>query len=61
MHKIHLEEGNERSIESQRRLNPTMKEVVKKEILKWLDAGFIFPISDSRWLTSVQCVPKKEE
>ena len=36
-----------------------MKEVVKKEVLKWLDAGVIFPISDSKWVSPVQCVPKK--
>ena len=47
------------SIEHQRRLNPPMKEVVKKEIIKWLDAGVIYPIADSSWVCHVQCVPKK--
>ena len=37
-----------------------MKEVVKKEILKWLDAGIIYPILDSFWVSPVQCVPRKE-
>ena len=36
-----------------------MKEVVKKEVLKWLDADVIFPISDSKWVSPMQCVPKK--
>ncbi|XP_070019907.1 uncharacterized protein [Nicotiana sylvestris] len=45
--------------EHQRRLNPNMKEVVKKEVIKWLDAGIIFPIFDSSWVSPVQCVPKK--
>ena len=36
-----------------------MKEVVKKEIIKWLDAGVIYPIADSSWLCPVQCVPNK--
>ena len=36
-----------------------MKEVVKKEILKLLDAGVIYPISDSTWVSPVHCVPKK--
>ena len=36
-----------------------MKEVVKKEIIKWLDAGIIYPISDSSWVSPIQCVPKK--
>ena len=39
-------------------MNPIMKEVVKKEIIKWLDAGIIYPISDSSWVSPVQCVPK---
>jgi len=36
-----------------------MQEVVKKEILKLLDAGIIYPISDSEWVSPVQVVPKK--
>ncbi|KAL5568863.1 hypothetical protein UlMin_025438 [Ulmus minor] len=59
MHKILLEDSSKNSIEAQRKLNPIMKEVVKKEIIKWLDAGIIYPISDSSWVSPVQCVPKK--
>ncbi|KAI3719843.1 hypothetical protein L6452_20748 [Arctium lappa] len=58
-HKIILEDKNFTSIEPQRRLNPVMKEVVKKEILKWLDAGIVYPIASSSWVSPVQCVPKK--
>nr|XP_016492737.1 PREDICTED: uncharacterized protein LOC107812206 [Nicotiana tabacum] len=36
-----------------------MKEVVKKEVIKWLDTCIIFPISDSNWASPVQYVPKK--
>ena len=36
-----------------------MKEVVRKEVLKWLDVGVIYPISDSSWVSLVQVVPKK--
>ena len=36
-----------------------MQELVKKEIIKWLDAGVIYPIADSSWICPVQCVPKK--
>ncbi|KAH9680863.1 hypothetical protein KPL71_026717 [Citrus sinensis] len=43
----------------QRRLNPNMKEVVRTEVLKLLDAGIIYPISDSSWVSPVQVVPKK--
>ncbi|KAA3477418.1 UPF0746 protein [Gossypium australe] len=42
----------------QRRLNLITKEVVKKEIIKWLDVGIIYLISDSSWVSPVQCVPK---
>ncbi|KAK9043080.1 hypothetical protein V6N11_071431 [Hibiscus sabdariffa] len=49
MHKIILEECHSNSVEPQRRLNPAMKKVVMKEIIKWLDAGVIYPISDSSW------------
>ncbi|XP_070039345.1 uncharacterized protein [Nicotiana tomentosiformis] len=59
MHKIKLEEGAKPSIEHQRRLNEAIQEVVKKEIIKWLDAGVVYPISDSLWTSPVQCVPKK--
>ena len=36
-----------------------MKEVVRKEVLKWLNAGFIYAISDSSWVSPVHVVPKK--
>ena len=36
-----------------------MKEVVRNEILKLLEAGIIYPIADSRWVSTVHCVPKK--
>ncbi|XP_074314593.1 uncharacterized protein LOC141649816 [Silene latifolia] len=58
-HKILLENEDASSIEPQRRLNPIMKEVVRKEVLKLLDAGIIYPISDSRWVSPVHVVPKK--
>ncbi|CAN6718940.1 unnamed protein product [Malus baccata var. baccata] len=59
MHRILLEEGAKPTREAQRRLNPPMMEVVKNEIIKLLDCGVIYPISDSRWVSPVQCVPKK--
>jgi hypothetical protein len=36
-----------------------MREVVKKEVLKLLKAGVIYPISNSEWVSLVQVVPKK--
>ncbi|RVW34153.1 Retrovirus-related Pol polyprotein from transposon 17.6 [Vitis vinifera] len=43
----------------QRRLNPLMQDVVRNEVLKLLDAGIIYPISDSSWVSPTQVVPKK--
>ncbi|CAN6586207.1 unnamed protein product [Malus baccata var. baccata] len=59
MHHILLEKGAKPTREAQRRLNPPMMEVVKKEIIKLLDCGVIYPISDSRWVSPIQCLPKK--
>ena len=59
MHKILLEDNAKTTIEHQRRLNPVMKEVVKNEVLKWLNAGFIYAILDSPWVSPVHVVPKK--
>ncbi|CAN6440144.1 unnamed protein product [Victoria cruziana] len=59
MHRIHTLEDSKPSREMQRRLNLMLKEVVKKEIIKWLDAGIILPISDSEWVSPVQVMPKK--
>ena len=59
MHKILMEDGYKLIIEKQMRLNPNMQEVVKKEVVKLLDTGIIYPISDSSWVSPIQCVPKK--
>ena len=59
MHRILLEEDSKPTVDGQRCLNPSMKEVIRKEVLKWLDMGVIYPISDSSWVSPVQVVPKK--
>ena len=59
MHKILMEDNCKAVVQPQWCLNPNMKEVVKKEVLNWLDVGIIYPISDSSWVSLVQCVPKK--
>ena len=59
MHRILLEENAKTSIEHQRRLNPILKEVVRKEVLKWLNVGFIYAISNSPWVRPVHVFPKK--
>jgi len=59
MHQIHMEVDFKPVAQPQRRLNPTMKEVVKKEVHKLLEAGMIYPISDRAWVSPVQMAPKK--
>ena len=59
MHKILLEDNAKTSIEHQRRLNQVIKEVVRKEVLKWLNASFIYAISNSSWESPVHVVPNK--
>jgi hypothetical protein len=56
---INMEPDAKPVVEHQRRLIPKMKEVVRNEVLKLLDAGIIYPIADSRWVSPVHCVPKK--
>ncbi|GJU00804.1 reverse transcriptase domain-containing protein [Tanacetum coccineum] len=58
-HKIQLLDDKKPVVQKQRRLNPNMQEVVKKEIVKLLDTGIIYPIADSPWVSPIHCVPKK--
>ncbi|GKD17863.1 hypothetical protein Tco_1207021, partial [Tanacetum coccineum] len=58
-YKIQLLEDNKPVVQKQRRLNPNMQEVVKKEIVKLLDTGIIYLIVDSPWVSPIYCVPKK--
>ena len=58
-HRIHLEEDFKPFRQPQRRLNLVMKEVVKKEVLKLLDVGVIYPIANIKWVSPTQVVPKK--
>ncbi|KAK1664856.1 hypothetical protein QYE76_053015 [Lolium multiflorum] len=58
-HAINIEDGAKPVVEHQRRLIPKMKDVVRNEVLKLLEAGIIYPIADSRWVSPVHCVPKK--
>ncbi|RDX79855.1 Retrovirus-related Pol polyprotein, partial [Mucuna pruriens] len=59
MHRILMEEDIKPIRKQQRRLNPTLLDVVKKEVTRLLAAGIIYPISDSQWVSPVQVVPKK--
>nr|GEZ90927.1 DNA-directed DNA polymerase [Tanacetum cinerariifolium] len=58
-HKILMEEDFEPAVQHQRRVNPKIHDVIKNEVLKLLDDGLIYPISDSPWVSLAHCVPKK--
>nr|GFC79354.1 reverse transcriptase domain-containing protein [Tanacetum cinerariifolium] len=58
-HKILMEEDYKPAVQHQRRVNLKIYDVIKKEVKKLLDAGLIYPISDSPWVSPVHCVPKK--
>nr|GEU78315.1 reverse transcriptase domain-containing protein [Tanacetum cinerariifolium] len=58
-HKILMEDDFKQAVQHQRRVNLKIHEVIKKEVLKLLDAGLIYPISDSPWVSPVHCVLKK--
>nr|GEV04175.1 reverse transcriptase domain-containing protein [Tanacetum cinerariifolium] len=58
-HKILMEDDYKPAVQSQRRVNPKIYDVIKKEVIKLLDAGMIYPIFDSPWVSPIHCVPKK--
>nr|GEU81293.1 hypothetical protein [Tanacetum cinerariifolium] len=58
-HKILIKDNFKPVIQLQRRLNPKVQDVMKNEIVKLLDSGLIYPISDSSWVSPIHVVPKK--
>ncbi|GJY87996.1 reverse transcriptase domain-containing protein [Tanacetum coccineum] len=54
-----MEDDFKPAVQHQRRVNSKIHEVIKKEFIKLLDAGLIYPIFDSPWVSPVHCVPKK--
>nr|GEU34518.1 reverse transcriptase domain-containing protein [Tanacetum cinerariifolium] len=58
-HKILMKDDFKPAVQHQRRVNPKIYEVIKKEVIKLLDSGLIYPIFDSPWVSLVYCVPKK--
>nr|GFA26167.1 hypothetical protein [Tanacetum cinerariifolium] len=58
-HKILMEDNFKPAVQHQRRVNPKIHDVIKNEVLKFLDAGLIYPISDNPWVSLVHYVPKK--
>ncbi|RDX76540.1 Retrovirus-related Pol polyprotein from transposon 17.6, partial [Mucuna pruriens] len=59
MHRILMEEEAKPIRQQKRRMNPTILDMVKKEVTKLLVVGIIYPILDSQWVSLVQVVPKK--
>ncbi|GJZ05587.1 reverse transcriptase domain-containing protein [Tanacetum coccineum] len=57
--KILMEEDYKPAVQHQIWVNPKIYDVIKKEVEKLLDAGLIYPISDSPWVSPVHCVLKK--
>nr|GEW81819.1 retrovirus-related Pol polyprotein from transposon 17.6 [Tanacetum cinerariifolium] len=57
--KILIEENIEPTVQHQRRLNPKIHDVIKQEVIKLLEAGLIYHIFDSPWVSPVHYVPKK--
>nr|GFA38708.1 reverse transcriptase domain-containing protein [Tanacetum cinerariifolium] len=58
-HKILMEDDYKPAVQSQRRVNLKIHDVIKKEVIKLLNAGMIYPIFDSPWVSPIHCVPKK--
>jgi len=58
-HKITMLDDLEPVVDTQRRLNPKMKEVVRKEVISLLDAGTIYHICDSKWVSTAHCIPRQ--
>ncbi|KAA0062699.1 Transposon Ty3-I Gag-Pol polyprotein [Cucumis melo var. makuwa] len=56
---IYLEEEAKNKVQPQRCFNPTLKEVLKKEVLKLKDTGIIYPVSHSTWVSPTHVVPMK--
>jgi hypothetical protein len=58
-HRIPMEDQCKPVVDHQWRLTHAMREKVKKEVIKLLDDGIIYPVLHSEWVSPVHCVPKK--
>nr|GFC70630.1 reverse transcriptase domain-containing protein [Tanacetum cinerariifolium] len=54
-----MEDDFKLDVQHQRRVNPKIREVIKSKVIKLLNAGLIYPISDSPWVNPIHVVPKK--
>jgi hypothetical protein len=58
-HRIYIKEDCRPICQSQCRMNPNLREILKEELKKLFNAGFIYPILDSEWVSLLVIVPKK--
>lgn len=58
-HYIYIKEGNHSIFQPQRRMDPTLKDIVKEEIKIFLNSNFIYLIFDNQWVFPLVIVPKK--
>jgi hypothetical protein len=58
-HHIYIKEDFRPVRQPQRRMNPALKNVLKEELQKLQDVGFIYSISDRQWVSPLVMVPKK--
>ena len=58
-HHIYIKEDCKPVRQPQRRMNLALKDIVKEELQQLLDARFIYPISNSEWVSPMVLVPKK--
>ena len=59
-HHIYIQEGARPVQQPQRKMNPTLRDIVKEKVQKLLDVGFIYPISNIQWVSPLVLVPKKD-
>lgn len=59
MHNNLMEKNFQPNVDGHRRLNPNKKKLVRSKVLKLLDAGVIYLISNSAWIDPIQFVLKK--
>nr|GEW08149.1 DNA-directed DNA polymerase [Tanacetum cinerariifolium] len=59
-HKILMEEDYKPVVRHQRRVNPKIHDVIKKDVEKLLDVGLIYPISDSPWVSTLNEATRKD-
>lgn len=60
MHKIFIEDNCKPNVQPQRPFNSSIQEVLRKEMVKLMDTSIIYLISNNKWISLVQIIPKKD-